>query len=66
VPQAVSLAEAIMDTFGQRFGSLKLMPSDGGRFEVSLDGKLIFSKLETGRFPENKEVIDQIKGKVGR
>jgi len=55
-----------MDTFGQKFGSLTLIPSDGGRFEVSLDGKLIFSKLATGRFPENKEVLDQIKAQVGR
>ncbi len=55
-----------MDTFGQRFSSLKLIPSDGGCFEVKLDGKLIFSKLQTERFPENKEVIDQIRSHVGR
>lgn len=55
-----------MDTLGQKFGSLKLIPSDGGRFEVSLDRKLIFSKLATGRFPENREVIDQIIAKAGR
>jgi selenoprotein W-related protein len=33
-----------------------LVPSDGGRFEVSLDGSLIYSKLETGRFPEYEEI----------
>ena len=54
-----------MDTFGQKFDSLQLKPSDGGRFEVSLDGKLIFSKLETERFPSNKEILDQIKSRVG-
>jgi selenoprotein W-related protein len=64
VPQAVGLAQAIMDEFGQRFGAIKLIPSDGGRFEVSLDGNLIFSKLETGRFPEDKEIIDQIRPKM--
>ena len=64
MPQAVGLAEAIMDGFGQRFGSIKLIPSDGGRFEVSIDGNLIFSKLETGRFPENTEIIDQIRPKM--
>ena len=53
-----------MDEFGQRFGSIKLIPSDGGRFEVSLDGNLVFSKLETGRFPEDKEIIDQIRPKI--
>jgi selT/selW/selH-like putative selenoprotein len=55
-----------MDTFGGKLGSLKLIPSEGGAFEVKLDGKLIFSKLETERFPENKEVIDQIRPRVGR
>ena len=61
MPQAVGLAQAIMDEFGQRFGSIKLIPSDGGRFEVSVGGNLIFSKLATDRFPEDKEIIDQIR-----
>ena len=36
--------------------SLTLTPSDGGRFEVSKNGALVFSKLECGRFPEDGEV----------
>ena len=36
--------------------SLKLMPSDGGRFEVMKNGELVFSKLQCGRFPEDGEV----------
>lgn len=53
-----------MDVLGQKFGAIKLLPGDGGCFEVSVDGTLIFSKLETGRFPENKEVLDQIRARV--
>lgn len=34
-----------------------MTPSDGGRFEVSVNGVLIYSKLETGRFPTNDEII---------
>jgi selenoprotein W-related protein len=60
----VSLAEAIMDTFGERFAALKLVPADEGRFEVSLDGELIYSKLETGDFPENKEILDHLRTKI--
>ncbi len=37
-----------------------LVPSDGGRFEISLDGKQIYSKLETGSFPDHEEVIRDI------
>jgi selenoprotein W-related protein len=60
----VSLSEAIMDAFGERFGAIKLIPADGGRFEVSLDGELIYSKLKTGDFPENKEILEQIRAKM--
>jgi selenoprotein W-related protein len=60
----VSLAEAIMEAFGQRFGALKLIPSDGGRFEVSLDGKLLYSKLATGEFPENQHIVEQLRGQL--
>jgi selenoprotein W-related protein len=59
----VSLSEAIMDAFGDRFGALKLVPSDGGRFEVTLDGELLYSKLKTGDFPENKQILDQLREK---
>jgi selenoprotein W-related protein len=64
VPQAVSLSQAIMDVMGQKFGAIKLLPADGGRFEVSVDGTRVFSKLETGRFPENKEILDQIRARM--
>ena len=30
--------------------------SSGGRFEVTLDGRLIYSKLETGEFPRYGEI----------
>ena len=45
-----------MTTYAGKFQELKLIPSDGGRFELSVDGKLVYSKLETGKFPEWDEV----------
>ena len=32
------------------------MKSKGGAFEVTVDGKRVYSKLETGRFPMYQEV----------
>jgi selT/selW/selH-like putative selenoprotein len=29
-------------------------------FEVTLDGRTIFSKKATGRFPEHREILDQL------
>ena len=42
--------------------SIRLLPSDGGRFEVTVNGGLIFSKLKAGRHAEAGEVL----GLVGR
>ena len=35
---------------------LVIVPSHGGRFEIMVDGKLAFSKLKEGRFPEDEEI----------
>jgi selenoprotein W-related protein len=40
--------------------SVALIPSDGGRFEVSVNGKLVYSKLETKRHAEAGEVVNII------
>lgn len=46
----------------KKFGvDTELIKSDGGAFEVKVDGKLIFSKLELGRFPEHAEILGQLK-----
>jgi len=37
-----------------------LVASRGGVFEVSVDGVLVFSKRESGRFPEDGEVVRRI------
>jgi selenoprotein W-related protein len=39
-----------------------LIRSSGGVFEVVLDGANIFSKSETGRFPETDEILARIPG----
>jgi selT/selW/selH-like putative selenoprotein len=39
------------------FKEVNLIKSSGGAFEVKADGRLLFSKLETGRFPKNEEIL---------
>ena len=51
------LADELMQKFETKIESLTLVPSTGGRYEVSVNGQLLFSKLKTGRFPEPGEVI---------
>jgi selenoprotein W-related protein len=40
--------------------SLALVPSDGGRFEVSVNGQLVFSKLDQKRHAEADEIVNLI------
>jgi selenoprotein W-related protein len=35
----------------------QLIPGGGGVFDVTVDGKLIFSKKKVGRFPEVQEIL---------
>jgi selenoprotein W-related protein len=35
---------------------VELLPSTGGVFEVTVDGKKVFSKKEMKRFPEEGEI----------
>lgn len=40
-----------------KIASIRLVPSDGGRFEVTVGGELVFSKLKAGRHPQEGEVL---------
>lgn len=59
------MTEAIIKQFKARIESLTLIPSDGGRFEISLDGKLVYSKLSTGKFPANEAITQEIAQRLG-
>jgi len=41
----------------QDLTALEIIPSGGGRFEVTLDGDVIFSKKKLGRHAEQGEVM---------
>lgn len=40
-----------------------LVKGDNGIFDVFKDGKLVFSKDESGRFPEPAEIVIALKSK---
>jgi len=37
-----------------------LIPSSGGAFEVVVDGQQVYSKLETGSFPDEESFIQSL------
>jgi selenoprotein W-related protein len=50
------MAQELLTTFNTDITSLALVPGSGGIFEVRLNGAIIFSRKEAGRFPESKEL----------
>jgi selenoprotein W-related protein len=44
----------------QRIQSLELLPFGDGRFEVYKNGKKVYSKLETGVFPDDDTLVHEI------
>jgi selenoprotein W-related protein len=49
-----------LTTYKQQISDLKLIPSGGGCFEISINGDLIYSKLKEGKFPEEKWVLEAV------
>ena len=52
--------------FERDIQSIRLIPSEGGRFEVTVDGQLIYSKLQTRRHVEPGEVANLIGGLLAK
>jgi selenoprotein W-related protein len=54
------LTDKLLTGFKTKIKGFTLVPSSGGCFEVTVNGELIYSKLKTGQFPDEKAVIDQV------
>jgi selenoprotein W-related protein len=61
----VSLAEELLKNYEHVIESVVLMPSDGGKFEVTVNGQLLYSKLTTHRHAEPGEVLGLVRKMVG-
>jgi selenoprotein W-related protein len=58
-------AQELLTTFAEELGSVTLVPDmTGGVFEVKLDGKLLWSRKEHGRFPEMKELKQLVRDEI--
>ena len=55
----MSLAESIERETG---ADAELVRGDNGIFDVEIDSRHIFSKHETGRFPEHEEILAELRG----
>jgi len=56
----VSLADELLKNYEHVIESVALVPSDGGKFEVSVNGDLVYSKLQTKRHAEAGEILNLV------
>jgi len=58
------MAQELLVTFETELGEVALVPGTGGIFDVKLDGELIYSRKEAGRFPESKELKQLVRDRI--
>lgn len=62
--RAAWMGQELLTTFEADIKSLNLAPGAGGIFDVRLNGALIFSRKQAGRFPESKELKQLIRDQI--
>jgi selenoprotein W-related protein len=62
--RAAWMAQELLTTFEQELGSVALAPGAGGVFDITVDGDLLFSRKEAGRFPDIKELKQLVRDRV--
>ena len=58
------MTDHLIKSFKQQIDELTLLPSDGGRFEVTIDGELVYSKLATGSFPDSGAIEGEVRERL--
>jgi selenoprotein W-related protein len=57
----VSLANDLLKNYEPEIESLVLVPSDSGRYEIIVNDRLVYSKLQTGRHAEPDEILGLVR-----
>jgi selenoprotein W-related protein len=58
------MAQELLSTFSTEVGEVSLCPGTGGIFEVEVNGVLIWSRAEQGRFPDIKELKQHVRDRI--
>jgi selenoprotein W-related protein len=58
------LTTKLLETYKQAIKEIKLIPSGGGCFELTVNGELLYSKLKTHEFPDEKAMVAAVGKRV--
>ena len=50
----------LLPRYKQAIRRYVMIPSKGGCFELNVGGKLLYSKLKTGEFPDEDRLLDSV------
>jgi selenoprotein W-related protein len=59
------LTAKLLPRYKQSISRYVMVPSKGGCFELSVGGKRLYSKLETGSFPDEEALIKAVGKALG-
>jgi selenoprotein W-related protein len=54
------LTSKILTRYKQKIQGFELEPSGGGCFELTVNGQLVYSKLDSGQFPNEDEMVEEV------
>mgnify|MGYP003572637444 CR=1 FL=1 len=58
----MSLSSLLLNELKRGITSLEMIPGTGGAFELTVDDELVYSKLETGEFPDEGAMLRAVQG----
>jgi selenoprotein W-related protein len=59
------MAHELLTTFAEEIGSVALTPdATGGVFEVRVEGEVVWSRKEQGRFPDINELKQLVRDRI--
>ena len=61
----MSLLDELLKHYEHLIEEIKMIPSDGGKFEVTVNGQLLFSKLAVHRHAEPGEILGLVRKMAG-
>ncbi len=62
--RAAWMGQELLQTFEDEIGEVALRPGTGGVFVISVDGEVVWSRKEEGRFPEITELKQRVRDRI--
>jgi selenoprotein W-related protein len=59
------LTAKLLPRYKRTISRFVMIPSKGGCFELTVGGKKLYSKLETGEFPEEDKLVEAVGKAIG-